>query len=248
MEEPDNGIRDELESGEERLGSEGAGGGFVASLGDIFVDPMKVFERINNGLAWWKAYIVLAAVGMLLSWLAMPFQRHLVELQIQGANSEKVAGALENFDKFKYIGVFASPVSVLLLLVVMAALVHLVISVLSTNADFKKTLSLISYAGLISVLGQAIKTVVLLSRGVESVSTRADMNVHLSLAAFLPELKGFKYALVESLGIFEIWYYVVLAIGISYVFRIKKETSWIPVLIIWLISLLFLALGAKFAQ
>ena len=53
-------------------------------------------------------------------------------------------------------------------------------------------------------------------------------------------------AFLDSLGVFEIWYYVVLTFGIAYLFKLKKSSAVIPVFVIWLISLFMLAIGNKF--
>ena len=52
-------------------------GGFFTSLIDIFLDPSKVFKRIDAGLQWWKAFIVLAIANVVLTWFALPLQLHL---------------------------------------------------------------------------------------------------------------------------------------------------------------------------
>lgn len=237
---------DEIKGTESAEGLEEVGGGFWNSIIDIFVDPLKVFRRIESGLAWWKGYIVIAVISTFLAWLTFPFQRHLLELNERGIDEEQLTKALQGFDKFKYVGLITSPVAILVIFLITAGIIHLVISIMSSKADYKKTLKLIAYAALISTLGQILKTVVLLSKGVESVTSRADMNIHFSLAAFFPQIEGFKLALLDSLGVFEIWYYVVMIFGIAYLFKLKKSIAVIPVVIIWLISLFMLMLGSKF--
>jgi len=205
-------------------------GGFFNSVVDIFVDPAKVFSRIERGLSWWKGYILVSVVSIIISYLSFPFQRRLMVLNQRGLSDEQLAKALESFDKFKYVGLITSPIALVIIFLVTAGIIHLVISILSSKADYKKTLSLI----------------VLLSKGVESITSRADVNIHFSLAVFFPQLEGFKMAFLDSLGVFEIWYYVVLTFGIAYLFKLKKSSAVIPVFVIWLISLFMLAIGNKF--
>ncbi len=226
--------------------AEEVGGGFFNSVVDIFVDPSKVFRRIEAGLAWWKGYILLAVIGTILAWLTFPMQRHIMELNERGLSEEQLARTLEGFDKFKYVGLITSPIAIVIIFLITAGVIHLVISILSSRANYKKALSLIVYSTFISTLGQIVKTAVILSKGVEDITSRADMNVHLSLAAFFPELEGFKVALLDSLGVFEIWYYVILTFGIAYLFKLKKSSAVVPVIIIWLISFFLLMLGSRF--
>ncbi len=219
---------------------------FLSSIVDIFTDPSKVFARIEAGLTWWKGYILISVVSVVLQWLMFPFQARLLELNPRGLPEDQLQSAIETTQKLKYIQLATTPIGIIIIFIILAGILHLMISIMSSKANFKKTLSLVVYTGVISLLGQIVKTLVLLSKGLESITSVADMKVHLSLAAFFPELDGVKLAFLDSLGVFEIWYYVVLTFGIAYLFKLKKNTAVIPVVVIWVISFLLMMLGSKF--
>jgi len=221
-------------------------GGFLASIIDIFTDPSRVFARIEAGLTWWKGYILISIVSIVLQWLMFPFQTRILELNPRGMSEEQLQNAIEATEKFKYVGLVSTPIGIILIFLILAGILHLMVSIMSSKANFKRTLSLVVYAGIISLLGQIVKTAILLSRGVDSIESMADMKVHLSLAAFFPDLEGAKLAFLDSLGVFEIWYYVVLTFGIAYLFKIKKNTAVIPVVVIWVVSFLLMMLSSKF--
>jgi hypothetical protein len=76
----------------------------------------------------------------------------------------------------------------------------------------------------------------------------ADLKVSLSLAALFPDLKGVGYAFLESLSIFSIWYYILFLLGTAVIFRMSRSRALVPVIIMWLLSFLFVALGSAFGS
>jgi hypothetical protein len=211
-------------------------GGFLQSIVDIFIDPMKVFQRISAGLTWWKPYIVASVIGMISAYLMIPFQLKRIELNPNNLPPEQLEVAVERIQKFGLVGIFIVPIIFLVIFFITAGIAHIAINIMSSNANYKKTLSLVSYTGLISILGQIIGTAVLLAKGVESIETAADMRVTFSLAALFPELEGAGYAFLDSLSIFNIWYYVLFLLGTATVFKISRSKALVPVIILWAIS------------
>jgi hypothetical protein len=221
-------------------------GGFLSSIVDIFVDPFKVFARIDAGLSWWKPFVLVTVMMMIMSYFMIPLQRRLMELNMQNLSEEQLQKALEGFGKFAPLGLIMVPIGLIVMYLIMAGIVHLVINIMSQRSDFKKTLSLISFCGLITVIEQIISIVVLRMRGTGSIESVADLKFSLSLAPLLGEGKGLLNAVLQSLSIFSIWYYVVLILGIAAIFKISRKAAIVPAFPIWIISILMLWIGGKF--
>lgn len=219
---------------------ETAAGGFLQSIVDIYVDPLAVFRRIRAGLGWWQPYLLTTMIGIVLGWLSLPVSRRIIELNERGMPPEQLDAMLENVDRFGWLGLLAVPIVYIAILALLAGIAHLVISIMSSEASYKRTISVLAWCGMVSILGQVVKTAVVLGRGVETIEAEADARISLSLAAFFPDLEGFGRALFESLGIFEIWYYILLAFGVSLVFRTSRSKAILPVVIVWLVSALAL--------
>jgi len=221
-------------------------GGFFASVLDIFVDPNKVFGRIDRGLKWWKPFVLIAVIMLIITWLNIPVQKHIVSLNERGINEEQLEMALENVDRFSIVGVILAPIGVLVVYLVVAFIVNLGANLLSGVSDYRKSLSLVSFAGLISVVEQILMTLINRLRGVENISSTQEAREPISLAALFPDLGGFWEVFLESLSVFSIWYYIILGLGISAIFRVDIKKSFIPVVILWIISLGFLYLSKMF--
>ncbi len=221
-------------------------GGFWRSLADIFVDPIKVFARIDAGLRWWKPYIAITIVNVVIAYFILPYRHKLLEMSLQGKPPEQIQQTLAANEKFGPVGLVAVPIIVIVMLLIISALVHVVINVMSSRSSFKKTMSLVSCCGLIGLLGQIIGTAVILSRGLESVESPSDLMVSFSLAPLFPDVKGALAALMQSFGVFEIWYYVVLILGIATIFKISRKSAIIAAIPPWLVTFLGAWLGGKF--
>ncbi len=221
-------------------------GGFLASIVDIFVDPFKVFARIEAGLSWWKPFVLVTVVTTVLSYLMLPFQKRLLELNPRGMGEEQLQQAVDGFDKFAPLTLITVPVFLIIVYLILAGIVHLAINILSTRSSYKKTLSLVSFCGIITLVEQIISTAVLRMRGVESMESAADMKFSLSLAPLLGGGEGLLNAVLQGLSVFQIWYYVVLVLGIAAMFKLTRKAAVIPALPMWIIGVLMLWIGGKF--
>ena len=221
-------------------------GGFLQSILDIFIDPMKVFKRIGVGLTWWKPFVLSCVLALVIAWLMMPFRRALLELNVAGMEEEELARALEAYDRFGVIGMISVPFVLILTMLIIAGIAHVVVALMSSNARFKKTLSLIAYANLVPVLGQLISVAVLRARGVEGIESAADIQMSFSLAAVFPESGGFLQAFLESLGVFQVWFYILLILGVAAIFKVSRTKAVFVAVPIWLLSLVVTYLMKSF--
>lgn len=233
-----NGVeKNVIETGPETKGT----GGFFASLIDVFTDPMKVFGRIDAGLEWWKPFVVLAAVNAAIAWFSLPIEIQIAKFN--GASSEQ----LELMGKFGWVGAILAPIIALVVLLITAGLVNLIINLVSARSNFKKVLSLVCFTGLIGMLEQLITFFIVRFKGLETIESRADTEVHLGPGALFPEAEGVFAAVLRALSVFQIWYFIVFIVGLAAIFKINKTKAAVPAAVIWLIGLGFIMLGQKFA-
>lgn len=223
-----------------------AAGGFGRSLYEIFADPGKVFARIDAGLQWWKAFIVAAAVMIGVGWVMTPFRNQALMPMLRNLSPEQMERAQAQMKTWGPVGLLMAPILMIVALLIVGAIAHVAINIMSSRANFKKTLSLLSFCSLISLVEQIVVTAVIAGRGVESVESMADLKMSIGPAALLPDAAGALEALLQSFSLFQIWYYVVLVLGVAAVFRLRRPQAVIAVAPVWLISFLLLLVGGKF--
>jgi hypothetical protein len=221
-------------------------GGFWKSILEIFTDPFKVFARIDAGLSWWKPYVFMSILTMVVGYLMLPFNQKAMRIAFQARSPEHAEQTAAQMNKFGFVGLIMIPIGIIIFTLIIAGIVHVIINIMSRRSSFKKTLGLIFYCGVISLPGQIIGALVIMSRGIESVESTSDATMSFSLAPLFPEVKGVLAALMRSFGIFEIWYYVVLVLGIAVVFKISRKKAIFAAIPSWLFAFLGALLGGKF--
>lgn len=214
------------------------GGGFVASLIDIFIDPVKVFKRIKAGLPWWQPYIIVAIVIAVISYFQIPINRQLTMLNERGLSAEQLETQVEIMGKFAMIGVIVAPLLVLLVYVILAALCNVTANLVSGKSSFKKMLSLLTFAGFVGLIEQSLKMLILHMRGIENITSRDDLySVSFSLNRFI-ESDGILRAVLESFSIFQIWFLILFTIGVSVVYEIDRSKAIVPTVVVWVLGVL----------
>ncbi|MBN1164904.1 MAG: YIP1 family protein [Candidatus Krumholzibacteriota bacterium] len=221
-------------------------GGFLASLLDIIIDPVKVFKRIDAGMHWWKAYVFVTVVTILVSWLNMPIQRQLVLINEKGWSEERVSAALEQMDKFGWVGFLMIPIGIIVVYMIVGGLVNLMVNLISGRSSFRKSLGIIAFTGVIGLIEQVLTVVVVRMKDLEAAESAAELKIHLGPAALFSDTGGITAAFLESLSIFQIWYYVVFVIGVAAVFKVERKKAIIPAALLWILSVVFIYIGKLF--
>lgn len=217
-------------------------GGFFPSMLDIFIDPMKVFRRIAADMSWWKPFVAVSIIGIVIAVLNTPMTNKVIEMQAATMDADEYERVRSMMDMWKYIGYAIIPIFVLVSGLIIAGVAHLVNSVISMRANFKKTLTLTMFCGFISVLSQLISSLIIWARGIDTIESMADLKASFGLAALIPGLEGFWYRFSESLSLFQIWYYIVFVLGVAAIFSIERKKAFITGVAVWLVSFLLMML------
>jgi hypothetical protein len=219
-----------------------AEGGFWASLIDIFIDPVKVFKRVKAGLPWWKPYIVIAIFTAVIAYFQVPINRQVLMLNERGLSAEQLEQQVEIAGRFAIVGVIATPIIVLLVYVILAALSNVTANLVSGKSSFKKMLSLLSFTGFVGLIEQGLKLLILHMKGIENIASRDDLYaVSFSLTRFI-ESDGILRAVLDSLSIFGIWFLILFTIGVSVIYETSRKSALVPTIVVWVLSVLGLML------
>ena len=215
---------------------------FFASIGDIFVDPKKVFNRIDNGLEWWKPFILVAVIVIIIVWAQSPVTLHVTSLNERGLSEEQLQNTLDGMEKLQILQYIIAPIWILITSLLIAAVINITANLMSGRSNYRKALSLSLFVGLITMVEQIISVVVVRMRGIENIQSTEDAQISLSLAPLFPDASKLMTSFLESLSIFRIWYYIVMALGIAAIYRINVKKSAVPVVILWIIYFLVIYL------
>ncbi len=216
---------------------------------EIFIDPAGAVRRIDRSAPWLAPILVIAIGAVVISYLLMP-----VTLQVMSMNPpgniprEQFQRSLGMIEKGLWIGVIASPVLVALKMLILAGILKLMATLGGLEIVFKKLFSFVSNAGMIILLEGLATFAVIKARG-DEIQTMEEMMPALGLDLLI---RGQFSKAVEAglhfFSIFEIWYIVVLVVGLAALAKCSKSKAFLLTLPVWLVPMLFMMVAAMFRR
>ena len=202
---------------------------FLQNFINVFFSPRQTMESIDRNPKWVLPFLVMLIIILLFTMVTinislkeqLPKQR--VKMEEKGMSDEQIDNAIEMGQK---IGKIIGPISALVASAAFTAIMALIIwfmgnIVLGGLTSFKKVFTVYIYSSFISILGMIIKIPLILQK--------ETMDVNFSLASFFnpDNMNKYFYAFMKSVEVFEVWRFVVLAIGFAVVYKFSmKKSAW----------------------
>ena len=214
----------------------------------IFVSPRKVFADVDAGSPWWEPWVWGSLLHMIIAYTVLPIQIRLFELTKDTRPPEQFETELAKMQEFpiKYLGVMTAPVTVLFVAVIFAAISFIAVSVASERSNFKKHLGIYLWSSLVASVGVLLSNILVRTKGLETVRSYRDALAPFGPAALIPDGGKIWYALLSTLDVFAVWFYVLLVVGVTQVFRMSRTASLLVVLPVWLLSILIALIGVRY--
>lgn len=233
------------------------------AMGGVFTSPGETFEIIGNTPVknyWLIPVLVSIILGLIATFLfmgdaelaakTMEKQRQKIREQMEekvkaGAmTKEEADNALakaESFTNtgspfFKIIGFAGALVGPFLILFILSIVYLVILKIMKSQIEFTNVLNVVGLAMLITALGNLLGMVISIIKGDVS-------SIGLALVLNESSLGAKAYSLVSKLDVFNIWFYIVIGIGLSKVAKIDPAKSiiiaFIPFVLYVGISVLF---------
>lgn len=222
----------------------------VQRLSGVFFSPGKTFEHLERKPDWLIPFVLITVVSFVFVLLIMPvsipeqmaLQRE--KMEERGASNEQIEQMQAISEKWgRMIGSFMGFVGPGLGLIVVTLFYWFIGNViLGGQTSFLKLFSVCTYISMISILDMAIKLPLIL--------TKKTVDIGLNLSVLLPEgLTDTLLAdILQVMDIFAVWRFIVMAIGLSAVYKFSlTKSGWtmgILFLIRSIVAVLFLQLRA----
>ncbi len=216
----------------------------VLDLVKVLYEPGAVFERLREKPSFWQPFIAICVVQLVLGVLQLPYTKAAMAVQFAQMQARGAAGPADP-SKFAMIGLLFLPIGLLLIFLILAALLWVLTSVLAGDAKFATLLSVTTYAGITFVLLSVAGLATLMLKGVQGITSPADLQPALGLDLLVPEAGRFTTALLKAFNPFSIWGVILTAIGIQTTHRTSKGTAYTVAAVAFLIGTL---IGAGFAM
>jgi len=216
----------------------------VLDLLRVLYEPGAVFERLREKPSFWRPFIAICVVQIVLGVLQLPYTKAAMAVQFAQMQARGAAGPADP-SKFAMIGLLFLPIGLLLIFLILAALLWVLVSVFVGDAKFATLLSVTTYAGITFVLLSVAGLATLMLKGVQGITSPADLQPALGLDLLVPEAGRFTTALLKAFNPFSIWGVILTAIGVQTTHRTSKGTAYTVAAVAFVIGTL---IGAGFAM
>ncbi|HVP36271.1 MAG TPA: YIP1 family protein [Terriglobales bacterium] len=209
--------------------------GFFARVFGVFFEPKKVFTFLNNKPSWLFAFLLIVVIGVIVAEITLP-QNLLLQKEIV-SQSPRVASAPGILDKMTEITtvkristVISEIIKVFIGLILLTSFVYFLCNIiLGGDSSYKKVLSIVTYTSFIPTLGAILKTPLILAKN--------SANVQTSLALLVPEgdFTKIRYMLLGAVEIFSIWQLILIALGVTVLYKFSMSKALVATIIGWAI-------------
>jgi hypothetical protein len=216
--------------GEQKLS---IGDGFIGML-NAFIDPKATAKRVPAPLSWLWPVITLSIIYMVFGYLMLPYTMSLIDLRInqqisqQNAPAEQAERARNMMHVVYQFLPVATPVIVIVFILLFAWLVSVMGSIAGLRAKFRDIFSLMAACSLIPAL-QTIATYIVLHTKGDEITSQEQLTPPFGLDIFLQDIHGALFALVNYFSIFQIWYLIVLTLGLAYLAKTSKGKAFFAI-------------------
>jgi len=231
--------------------AEEAGGvtdGLVGMM-NVFVDPATTAKHVPSKLSWLWPVLVLCIGYLVFGYLMMPYALQLVDAKMaeRSLAPEQLERAQSMTHMVTRITTPLTPVFVIAFLALFALLIKVVYSMMDVRPRFRDVFSLLAACSLIPMM-QYIATYIVLHATGDSITSTEQMIPPFGLDIFFQGSKGMFFVLLNFFSIFQIWYLIVLALGLAYLTKSSKAKAFMAITPVWLLPLFFRLLGAMFQR
>jgi hypothetical protein len=219
---------------------------------NVFFAPTKTFRDINRSATWWLPFLIIVVVSY--TFIAVVEKKvgfdKLTENQmklspkqmdkIDSLPADQREQQMAMITKFTKYGTYAYPVIALVVLTIMALLLWGSYSFgVGAQVGFGKSMAVVMYGNLVTIV-KALLAIAALLAGADTDTFTFQNPVATSPAYFIdPTQHPVLFAVGAQLDITSIWAMVLVAIGFTYVTKVKGGTSYAIVFGWFVVLLLF---------
>lgn len=229
--------------------------GLLKRLLWVFTSPGKLMASLAERPKVLLTLILAAIPIDLLYFLRMPlykdFLRNTLIQQSQGSYMQSLGVEMTpemieaQLPMQVTLGLITTPVGIIIMMLLTALICFAIFRIMGGEGKYKAYLSVVSHASVITVL----YTLLLIPISYITGSLNLTPPVT-SLATLVAKdaVGPVIFGILSSLDLFSIWYYVVIAIGMAAVSKLKKKNVYIVVAILFVISMIITVYSTQAAS
>ncbi|HEX4633385.1 MAG TPA: YIP1 family protein, partial [Gemmatimonadales bacterium] len=206
----------------------------------VLYEPGAVFGRVAEKPKFLAPFIGIAILAMIVAYLMTPFQLAAMASKMAEVAQANPAAA-DKMKSFTGIGFVFAPIGYAIVLLIITTVLWVLVSVFGGEGKWGTLLSVATYVSITGILLQLVQVLVLKTKGVEQITSPADLQPALGLNLLAPGMGGFLGGLLGGINPFTIWGAFLYAMGIQVTHKTSKGTAWSVAITISLIVVLIFA-------
>lgn len=214
---------------------------------DLFFSPTRYFLKLREKPIWLLPLILILISALLQSFVAtryVKFDEIITKMRERGMTEEQIE-RVKNFyqsPKALVLTSFSVIFTTFIALFLLSLLLNFALPLLGKEGIFLKTFSVVVNAGLVSALGNLLRSLLILIKKSPFVAT--------NLSLILPQnlKKTFLFSLFSQLDIFLIYQFALIGLGLTLIYELKgKKGYYLPFSLysLWVILIAFLSLRGR---
>jgi hypothetical protein len=217
----------------------------IAAVFSMFLDPASAVERIGGKWIWTIPMALLGVVSALLAWVIGPLSMRIVlRNPPDGMSREQLRQSLAMAEKFAGVGIVIAPLTAIAVTLVLALLLLVACQVLGISGRFPQFFNLVSMASIVKVVGALASFAVIVAKGPD-IQSMEELSPPFGLDLLLPE--GTNHALLAAVNyfsIFQVWFLIVLALGLAAFAKTSKGKAFLAITPLWALPLCMAVIGS----
>jgi hypothetical protein len=210
----------------------------IIKSSDILIDPESAVKRLDGTPAWvWP--LLLTSIGAAIIGLAwLPIMLRVLEQSLLlGVPEDQARDILNSFVKYQYVSVALGPLLLLLKVALSTWLLYMSCILLNVRATVRQLFALLAQCSLITLLELLTVYTITRLRGAD-VQSPVDLMPGLGLDLLIHPASAPLLILIRYASVFNVWYVVVLSLGLAYLSGCSKKKAFAATIPVWLIPLL----------
>lgn len=211
----------------------------------IIFRPKKEFQAVReNTVQWLFLFIALLLLTLISQILSFPIAEQLINhsdmfSKLPPEQLEKIKNVTQ---KMRYVQLISGGFMFIIKILVFTLLVWGGVYAFQGKIKFEQALILVLLVNLVIILGDLVNIGILFARGIENIHSQYDMaKTGLNVLVSKDQTGTGLYTILSYINPFEIWYVILLIIGIRTVTGLSSMSSISITLIIWLLTIAVVA-------
>jgi hypothetical protein len=213
--------------------------------------PVKAFNQLKTESFSAMSLVIILLLMFANLILMMPVGEKIMQLTMSSMplNPDQTSMAVELAQKMRYLQIAGTTIMYVVMFLLYALVLKLFVHVSKSRIEYKKIFQLIVGCYLIIAIGDLVNTALLHIRGIDAITNMYDTALTgLNLLTSTENIGVTGYTFLGYINPFQLWFVVLLSIGLKIFADIKPIKAIVISLLFWLITIMLPVLSVYFSQ